>query len=446
MPDTFFLVGSGAREHALAGALVRSGCRVVVWATHGNPGLLECASEVRFGNLSDSEGMAAWAQKKKVDIAVVGPEEPLAMGVSDALEQAGIPCIGPSRRAAEIETSKSFARRLLVDAQIPVYPRFFQLQDKGDIAATMREAAAWIAELGSAFVVKPDGLTGGKGVKVQGDHFDTNEEGLAYARQCLESNGVVLLEEKLVGQEFSLMSFCDGKNLVHMPVVQDNKRLLPRDKGPNTGGMGSVSDANHRLPFLTDNDIRVARETNQRVIDALRNQGRTYKGILYGNYIAVRDGIKLIEYNARFGDPEALNVLSLLESDFGEICRAIAEERISAVPVRFARKATVCKYVVPRGYPERPIKGETVSWDPSLFQAERVRAYIGAIEEQDGRMVLTGSRAIGVVGIADTIAGAERIAEQAVQAIQGPVQHRHDIGTEDLMRTRIESMRLLRES
>jgi phosphoribosylamine--glycine ligase len=252
-----------------------------------------------------------------------------------------------------------------------------------------------------------------------------------------------VIEEKLEGEEFSLMSFCDGETLKHMPAVQDHKRADNGDKGPNTGGMGTYTDANHSLPFLRENDIAEARAINERVAVALKEEcGAPYQGILYGGFMATRDGVKLIEYNARFGDPECLNLLTLLETDFVAVCRGIVEQKLSDVRVEFARKASVCKYVVPDGYPDTPRVGDEVVL-PSELPAG-VTMYLGAVDVKDGMLVATGSRTVGVVGVAETIADAENICENVVQEIPGRFFHRADIGTAALIAKRIEHMKMVR--
>ncbi|KKW17338.1 phosphoribosylamine--glycine ligase [Candidatus Uhrbacteria bacterium RIFCSPHIGHO2_12_FULL_54_23] len=432
------LIGSGAREHAIGEALTRSpqGADLFVFGSSRNPGLLKLSSGYETGKTDDPSAVVSYAQRVKPDFAIVGPEAPLAAGVVDALQTIGVFSVGPTKMAAQLESSKSFTRKLLVEAGIEVYPKFKVVSDLSDLSDV-----SW---LNGEMVVKPDGLTGGKGVKVQGDHFQTAEEGIAYAKECLDKDGSVLIEEKLIGQEFSLMSFTDGAHLLHMPSVQDNKRLLEGDRGPNTGGMGSVSDADHSLPFLTENDIHIAQETNERVIHALKKKGIEYRGIIYGNYIAVRDGIKLIEYNARLGDPEAMNVLSILESDFVEICQGIINGNLNDVKAAFSHKATVCKYVVPEGYPDKPVKD--VKIDVSAVNQNKVKLYFASVDERNDGLYMTGSRAIGVVGIADTLAEAERLAEIEIQKIQGPVVHRTDIGTHALLNKRIEMLKIIRHS
>ena len=206
--------------------------------------------------------------------------------------------------------------------------------------------AEFLNELGENYVVKSDGLAGGKGVKVAGDHLHSHDEALAYCQELVDSGGEFVIEEKFIGQEFSLMSFCDGDTLKHMPAVQDHKRAYEGDTGPNTGGMGTYSNANHSLPFLTDEDIDEAHAINMATARALKDKfDEGYKGVLYGGFMATADGVKLIEYNARFGDPEAMNVLPLLNTDFIEICNGIADGTLDQIDVQFQNKATVCPTV-----------------------------------------------------------------------------------------------------
>ena len=227
-----------------------------------------------------------------------------------------------------------------------------------------------------------------------------------------------------------------------MPAVQDHKRAYEGDRGPNTGGMGTYSDANHSLPFLTDADIAEAHAINSATAKALKAKfGAGYKGILYGGFMATANSVKLIEYNARFGDPEAMNVLSLLKSDFIDICIAIADGTLDQAEVRFANKATVCKYAVPEGYPDSPVKGEPIdvsgiSNPDGLFYA--------SVDNQNGQLVEAGSRTVAVVGMAESIKDAEAIAEKEVVSIKGPLFHRKDIGTDILVRKRIDHMNTLR--
>jgi len=292
------------------------------------------------------------------------------------------------------------------------------------------------------YVVKADGLTGGKGVKVAGDHLHSHTEALIYAQELLDNAGQFVVEEKLIGEEFSLMSFSDGETLRHMPPVQDHKRAYEGDTGPNTGGMGSYSGENGKLPFLTQTDIEQAQEINVQTVAALMTAFEIpYQGILYGGFIAVENGVKLIEYNARFGDPEAMNVLSLLETDLLAVCQGITSQTLDQLEVRFGKQATVCKYAVPEGYPTQPVKGQII--DVSKVTTPD-QLYYASVEADGETLKEAGSRTVAVVGMAEDLATAERQAEKMVSAIAGPLFHRKDIGTADLIQRRIDHMRELR--
>jgi phosphoribosylamine--glycine ligase len=376
----------------------------------------------------------------KPDFVVIGPEEPLAAGIVDDLAKIGIASVGPTRDLAKLEASKSFTRELLQKHSIPGNPRHRIFR------SFSQEIRQWLSEL-SEFVVKPDGLTGGKGVRVSGDHLLTIDDGLEYCRELLDAGRPIIVEERLEGEEFSLQSLSDGKTLVHMPVVQDHKRALEGDRGSNTGGMGSYSSADHGLPFLTSEEIRKAQIINERVAEAIRDDAKEpYRGVLYGGFMATRDGVRLIEYNARFGDPEALNVLPLLENDFAGVCEAIVQGSLDSIAVKFKPLATVCKYLVPQGYPDRPVKGEAIELAELLRrQSDRLHVYKAAVEESDGRTLMTGSRAVAVVGLAPTLDEAFTVAEEAASLVAGPVAFRHDIGSRALVKRRQDHMRAVRE-
>jgi phosphoribosylamine---glycine ligase len=381
------------------------------------------------------------ASASRPDFVVVGPEAPLAAGIVDELAAIGIPSVGPARALAQLEASKSFTRDLLRKHGIAGNPRHRVFN------AFSPEIRQWLGEL-TQFVIKPDGLTGGKGVRVSGDHLATADEGLEYCRELLDAGRPIVVEERLEGEEFSLQSFSDGKTLVHMPAVQDHKRALEGDRGPNTGGMGSYSCADHSLPFLTPDQIKEAQTINERVAGAIRDEAKApYRGVLYGGFMATRDGVRLIEYNARFGDPEALNVLPLLETDFASVCEAIVQGSLDRLAVTFKPLASVCKYLVPEGYPDSPVKGEAIDLSELLRrESDQLRVYKAAVEEDGGRTVMTGSRAVAVVGLATTLDEAFTIAEGAAMLVTGRVAFRHDIGSRSLVQRRIDHMRAVFES
>ncbi len=431
------LIGSGAREHAIARAVSRSPQNVNLFclASSTNPGIQELCSGYVSGNINAAAAVTAFAADNKIELAVIGPEAPLAAGVADALWQAGIPCVGPKQALAQLETSKAFTRNLLTKYDVPSCPRF-------KVFDSLAGVPEFLNRLGELYVVKYDGLMGGKGVKVAGDHLANHEEALAYCRELTDENKLFVIEEKLIGQEFSLMSFCDGQHLAHMPAVQDHKRAYEGDTGPNTGGMGSYSAADHSLPFLTEQDIAAAQSINHATMQALEKEfGEGYKGILYGGFIATADGVKLIEYNARFGDPECMNVLAILESDFVAICQAIIDGNLNQAMAGFANKATVCKYAVPKGYPASPVKNQPVNISAVKNHDQ---LYLAAVDQRESGLYETGSRTAAVVGIADTLEEAEKIAQAEIERIAGPVFFRRDIGTKELVQKRIDHIQELR--
>lgn len=431
------LLGNGAREHAVSETLKKSRHDVQLFVIGGalNPGIKNIAEDYLVGNASSCDFVCEYASKVQPDFCIVGPEAPIAAGVVDALFKIGVKSCSPMQTVGRLESSKSFARDLLAKYGIPGNPKFKVFYSEEGLAE-------FFDELGEDFVVKADGLKGGKGVKVSGDHLNGKLDGLAYARECLAEGGRVVVEEKFIGEEFSLMSFCDGVHTAEMPAVQDHKRAYEGDKGPNTGGMGTYSDADGRLPFLKQSDIDEATAITKKVARALFDEtGVLFKGIMYGGFIAVKDGVRLIEYNARFGDPEAMNVLPLLKTDFVDICEAIISGDLDQVEVEFEKKATVCKYVVPNGYPDDPCKGQKIEIGNI---PEGARAYYASVDQKDDGLYLSGSRAIAFVGIAGSLGEAEKLAESAVSSVSGPVFYRQDIGTAKLIQKRIDHMKILR--
>ena len=436
------LVGSDARTEAIAAGLGASRHEVELFAlaSLASPGLAgRCGRMLAAADVSDVGAVLQAVEPLGIDLAVIGPEAPLAVGLVDALwDRLAIPSFGPRRALARIETSKSWARRLLDANGIVGNPAYRVFESSEGLAA-------FVHELG-AVVVKPDGLTGGKGVRVLGEHLGSIGDAVEYALELLHSDGLVVIEERLDGEEFSLQSITDGEAVLHCPAVQDHKRAFEGDVGPNTGGMGSYSDADLSLPFLAADDLVTARAINEAVVVALAKEaGEPFRGVLYGGFMATAEGVRLVEYNARFGDPEAMNVLPILEADLFELCWATATGSLAEVPVAFQKKATVCKYVVPVDYPA------TTSVGGELHVADRdlpagVSIFWSSVSEDAGRYVMQGSRALAVVGLGDSLDEAEQRAEAATALVTGAVRHRTDIGTASLVAKRVEHMRQLRSA
>ena len=425
------VAGGGGREHAICLALTKN-ANVELYSVMGkrNPGIAKIARETFVHSETDVPAVVTFAKKHNIQYAIVGPEAPLEAGLVDALMKEGIGCVGPVQAAARIETDKGFCRRLMNKHEIDGCPAY-------NICNTPEEAVAYIHTYPGDLAIKPTGLTGGKGVKVMGEQV--NREGAAEYAMTLK-NQVIILEERLLGEEFTLMAFVDGKTLVPMPLVQDHKRAFDGDVGPNTGGMGSYSLENHKFPFVTDDDYAKAISIMQATVDALSQEGTPYKGILYGQFMNTKTGPKVIEFNARFGDPEAMNVLTILNSDFLTIAEHIIKGTLSSADVSFENKATVCKYIVPTGYPEKPRGGDVITPGP----AENTVLYYANIALEDGVLKTLTSRAMAFVGVGDSLKEAERYAEAACKNVSGNVRYRSDIGTDALFAKRIAHMKELR--
>ena len=428
------VVGSGAREVAIARCVSQSSIKNSLFCVSKdiNPQIVDLCKDYFVTDLTNISDIVSYSKKTKVDLAIIGPENPLANGIVNELENVGVRCVGPKKEVALIETSKSFARKI-IDLCCP------EKNPQRKEFSSIEGVEGFIEQLGGEYVVKFDGLMGGKGVRVSGEHLKNIDEGTAYANEIVNIGGKFLIEEKLVGEEFSLMSFVDGKVCKHMPVVQDHKRAYEGDTGPNTGGMGTYSFGNHSLPFLSKKNIKEAQRTNELVAKQLFEEtGTPYIGILYGGFMLTRGGVKVIEYNARFGDPEAMNVLSILESDFLSICISMVDGNLKNQDVSFEKLATVCKYVVPVGYPEKPTKNFEVFCD----QNDR-SVFLASVMLKDQKLIACGSRTVAVVGKNKDVFQAELFAETGIANISGNLFHRKDIGTKKLIDSRIKRMKKL---
>ena len=433
------VVGGGAREHAIAQALSASEAELVVAAAWSNPGLARLARAYARVDPNQPDAVVRVAKEHRVDFAVIGPEAPLAAGVADALRAVEVPVVGPSRAGAQIESSKRYCRELLEKYGIPGSPRVLSVQH-------LDEVDARIAEFHDPFVIKPVGLTSGKGVAVQGADFQTAAEGASYAKQLLAASAGrdgILLEEKVEGEEFSLMAFVTDSGIYPMPAVQDFKRVGEGDTGPNTGGMGSYTQRDHLLPFLSAAARDRALAILTKTVEALRAEGIQYRGILYGGFMLTARGPVLLEFNARFGDPESINVLSLYETlNFAEVMHGVATGRVNPTQLQFRLRASVVRYIVPPGYPEAPRAGGVLEIDESAINDLGVHVRYGAVEAAGaGRVTMATSRAIALVGEASAIHAAAARVEAALAHVRGEYRVRHDIGTQADLTRRLEHVR-----
>jgi phosphoribosylamine--glycine ligase len=435
------LVGGGGREHAIAVAMARYGAEIHAYAKTRNPGIARLAKSYRQGDETDPQPLLGFAAGCRPDLAVIGPEAPLAAGIADRLRDDGIPVLGPGKEAARIETSKSFARALLDRHQVPGRIGWALCSSAGEARDAIRRFDGQVA-------VKPIGLTGGKGVKVSGDHLPDEAAAVEYAAQVISSGSggeaAVLVEEKLEGEEFSLQALASGSDLSPFPLAQDHKRLLEGDRGPNTGGMGSYSDADHLLPFISRREADQALGSMRATLAALVAEGHPFHGVLYGQFMLARDGPRIVEFNARFADPESMNVLSILESPATEAFERAATGRLAGLALRSAPRATVCRYLVPEGYGHSPIAGQPVEIDEPGIREDGNLLYFAAVEEKDGKVSTGTSRALALVGQGATLEEAEARCSASMGRVKGRLFHRRDIGTRAMVQQRVEHMERIR--
>lgn len=430
------VIGTGAREHAICQAAVEDeDTKLYSIMSNQNPGIARIA-EFKIASENDLPRVKKFALENKVDMAIIGPEAPLEKGIVDSLEESGIPCVGPTKEAARIETDKAFMRNLFEAHHINGSLGYQVFDDA-------MEAGLFIDDFGQDVVVKPIGLTGGKGVKIVGEQLKDTEEAKAYAKEVIDTKmggyAGVVIEEKAIGEEYTLQAFVDGKNLAAMPVVQDHPYAFEGDQGPITGGMGSYSDTNGLLPFLDkkhrDHSVKIMEDT----VKAINKEVGPYKGFLYGQFMLCKDGPKLIEYNARFGDPEAMNVLPLMETNFVDICTGIIDGNLKGA--KFAKKATVCKYIVPKGYPGKAIPNQVIGVDEKKITESGTLVYYAAVNQKNHEILSSSSRALALVSMGKTIFEAEEICEASTKYVKGDVYHRKDVGTKELIERRIRRMK-----
>ena len=437
------VAGGGAREHAICDAVSRSkGITLYSFMSNLNPGIQKLSKDFLQEKETNVEKIIDYAKEKQIDLTIIGPEAPLEAGIVNELNKAGIKVCSPTKEAARIETDKEWMRNLLKKYKIPG-------QLKCETFTEVKKAKKFIDELNGEIAIKPIGLTGGKGVRVSGDHFNGTNEAMIYIKDVIEKKiggkAKVLIEEKAIGEEFTLQAFSDGNTILPLHAVQDHKRLLPDDKGVNTGGMGSYSCADGLLPFLTKSDYEEGAAILQKIIEALNKENCRYIGPVYGQFMLTIDGPKIIEINARFGDPEAMNVLPLLESDFVELCNSMIDGNLSNKKLQINKKSTVCKYVVPEGYGTKSMVGEKIIVNEKEIENTGSKLFYAAVNKEDNYIKTTSSRSLAIVGISNSLQSAEIICEKALTFVKSDhIFIRHDIGTNQLLQKRIQHMNLLR--
>ena len=413
------VVGGGGREHAIIKSVKQNKQVEVIYALPGNGGIANDAICVDIG-AKDIDGIVSFAKENRIDYAIVAPDDPLVLGAVDALEAVGIPCFGPNKAAAIIEGSKAFSKELMKKYGIPT-AKYETFSDES-------EALSYLEEITYPAVVKADGLALGKGVIIAAD----KKEAVSAVKSMMsggmfgESGKRVIIEEFLVGPEVSVLAFTDGKCVVPMISSMDHKRARDNDEGLNTGGMGTVAPN----PYYTDDVKEVCmNKIFLPTVNAMRNEGRTFKGCLYFGLMITKDGPKVIEYNCRFGDPETQVVLPLLESDLLTVMMAVTEERLADTEVRFSDRAACCVIMASNGYPEKYEKG----YEITIPEEIKDQVYVAGAAVKDGRLVTSGGRVLGAVSTAERLEDAILSAYKLVDKIRFEgAYYRHDIGARAL--------------
>lgn len=416
------LLGSGGREHALAKKLAESPRCGTLYIAPGNGGTLQEGVNVALAE-DDPEAVAAFAREEGIGLVVIGPEAPLVAGVADAVRAAGIACFGPGAEGAQMEGSKRFSKELMERAGIPTaaYGSF-----------TDEEAAlAYVCEQGAPLVVKADGLAAGKGVVVATEQGQAEEA----VRECFagafgDAGSTVVIEECLTGPECSLLAFTDGKTVRPMATAQDHKRALEGDRGPNTGGMGVYSP----VPIVTDEELAVMKQVMVDTVAELAAEGIDYRGCLYGGFMLTPEGPKVLEFNARFGDPETQVILPRLENDLVDVMLACAEQRLDDVELSWRDEWAVAVVLTSAGYPGSYEKGKVITGVEDADALDGVTVYhAGTAVTDAGELVTSGGRVLAVTALGDTFEAARDLAYAACEKIdfEGKTL-RHDIGLKAL--------------
>lgn len=417
------VIGGGGREHAVCRKLSESKDVTELLCAPGNAGIARVARCIPDVKATDIDGIVALAKREKVDFVCVTPDDPLALGCVDRLEAEGIAAFGPTAYAAQMEASKIFSKNLMRKYGIPTA--------RCEIFTEMEKALAYLDTQSAPIVVKADGLALGKGVVVAATIDEAKQAVIEMMQggKFGQSGARVLIEECMVGREVTVLCFCDGKTIVPMKASQDHKRVFDGDKGPNTGGMGAFAPSPLYTRHIAE---RTEREILLPTLRAMNAEGFTFKGVLYVGLMLTKDGPKVVEYNARFGDPETQVVLPLLDSDLFAIMRAVREQRLAEMDIRWKDGAAACVVLASGGYPGKYEGGKPIS---GLEEAEAMGAtvYHAGTKRTDAGYVTAGGRVLGVTALGDTLADAIHKAYAAAEQIHFDGAHmRRDIGKLDM--------------
>jgi phosphoribosylamine--glycine ligase len=422
------LLGNGGREHAIAWKLSQSQNLSKLYTAPGNPGTAQCSENVPI-NATDINRLLEFAKEKKIGLMVAGPEAPLADGAVDVFEKNGIKAFGPCKEAAKLEADKAFAKHLMRSCAISTA--------EGRVFDRFDDAKSFIASRDEAVVIKAAGLAAGKGVFVCDDPAD----GILAAEKIMvgkifgDAGNKIVVEDKLLGEEASILAFVDGRNIYVMESSQDHKPVGDGDTGPNTGGMGAYSPA----PMVTDKLMdHINREILVPVVDGMNRHGTPYKGVLYAGIMVTAAGPRVLEFNVRFGDPETQPILMRLKSDLLEVMLAVCDEKLDEVTLKWDPRPAVCVVMASGGYPGDYEKGKVITGIDEANQLEDVFVFQAGTKEQDGKLLTSGGRVLGVTAVGADIGEAQKQAYKAVEKIKfDGAYYRRDIADKALRRSKV---------
>lgn len=401
------VIGNGGREHALVWQINQSPKVSQIYCAPGNAGISQLAQCIKI-DADNIEKLVNFAQKEKVDLTIVGPELPLSQGIVNEFNRRGLKIFGPSQEAIEIESSKVFSKYLMKKYNIPTA--------NYEVFQNSEEAFDYIKQQTFPLVIKADGLAAGKGVFIVKNLDQARDalDVLMEEKKFGEAGKQVVIEGFLEGEEVSILAFCDGKTVVPMVSSQDHKKIFDNDQGLNTGGMGAYSP----VPFYTTEiKEKVCREILKPTVKGLQNEGREYKGVLYAGLILTKEGPKVLEFNARFGDPETQVVLPRLKTDLIDVLNAVIEGTLHKINIEWKDNAAVCVVMASGGYPEEYQKGKIINGLEELKEMRDVVAFHAGTKFQDGMVITSGGRVLGITAWADTISKAKKRSYEGIKEI-----------------------------
>ena len=435
------VVGSWAKEQITIENLSSNpGIEIFSYMDIRNPGIIPLVKGYRTGSFHDIPAIVKYAREQMIDLVIITTASPLSEGLVDELQTNCILAFGPVRLAAQLEANKEFSRRLLQKYMPFAIPRF-EVFDDPQKAIDHAEKLDW------QVAVKPIGLTEGLGVRVFGDQLKDENEVRKYIQQIISNRiggrSKIIIEEKIEGEEFTVQCFVHAQHILPTPAIQDFKKLLPGEKGPNTASMGSYSQKGHLLPFMEEKDYETALEIIRMTLNGFQKEtGSTCSGFLYGQFMVTAKGVKLIEYNFRPGDPEWLNTLIILKNNLLDVILNLFQGKEQEL--YFENQATVCKYIVPEGYPEKLYQDLDVNLDQEAIQKiEGIRYYYSCGLDNKGKLNVGTERGIAFVAKAPTIEEANEKVEKAISLVKGKFYYRKDIGTKELLDSKIEHVKRL---